>query len=370
MPDRPVSVFAVEDDAVQLTWSALPASDLSLEVGGHTAAITGPGPGACNVTGLDPATRYEVTLAGPGCPRRQVAELTTLESPPGRELWRFATISDLHLGESRFGARGTIVDQVGHEPSAIRCARAAIAEAVEWGARLLLVKGDVTRDSEPAQFRLGGQLLAAAPVPVLVALGNHDVRHGIDGVRLLADLGIEATAAEARVQDLPGIRIVMAHSAVSRHQRGELGEAPRHELIRAAREADGPVFVAVHHQPNPRAISLSYPRGIVRRHSRAFLDGLAAANPATFVTAGHTHRNRCFRHGPLVVTEVGSTKDYPGVWAGYAVHEGGIRQVVRRVTDPEAMAWTDSTARALGGLWGPWAAGRTANRCFTHPWPS
>jgi 3',5'-cyclic AMP phosphodiesterase CpdA len=298
-----------------------------------------------------------------------VTDVTTLVSPPGRELLRFATISDLHLGESRFGVRRTIANQVGHEPSAIRCARAAIAEAVEWGAQLLLVKGDVTRDSEPAEFRLAGQLLAAAPVPLLVTLGNHDVQHGVDGLRLLADLGIEATLAP-RVQDVPGIRIVLAHSAVSRQRWGAIGDAARHDLIRLAREADGPVFVAVHHQPDPRAVPLRYPPGIARRHSRAFLDGLAAANPATFMTAGHTHRNRCWRHGPLVVTEVGSTKDYPGVWAGYAVHEGGIRQVVRRVADPEAMAWTDSTARALGGLWGPWAAGRTAHRCFTHPWPS
>jgi len=50
------------------------------------------------------------------------------------------------------------------------------------------------------------------------------------------------------------------------------------------------------------------------------------------------------------------------------VHEGGIRQVVRRVAAPEAMAWTERTRRVLGGLWGWWASGRLADRCFTLGW--
>ena len=49
---------------------------------------------------------------------------------------------------------------------------------------------------------------------------------------------------------------------------------------------------------------------------------------------------------------------FPGTWAGYAVHEGGIRQVVRRVAAPDAIAWTDRTRHGLGGMWGLIAPGR------------
>jgi hypothetical protein len=70
-----------------------------------------------------------------------------------------------------------------------------------------------------------------------------------------------------------------------------------------------------------------------------------------------------------VVTEVASTKDHPGVWAGYAVYEGGIIQVVRRILHPDAMGWTELTRRAAGGAWGPYASGRLSDRCFTHVWP-
>jgi hypothetical protein len=70
-----------------------------------------------------------------------------------------------------------------------------------------------------------------------------------------------------------------------------------------------------------------------------------------------------------VVAEVGSPQDFPGTWTGYVVHEGGIRQVVRRVAAPEAMAWTESTKGCFAGLWGRWSPGTLPQRCFTHPWP-
>jgi Icc protein len=70
------------------------------------------------------------------------------------------------------------------------------------------------------------------------------------------------------------------------------------------------------------------------------------------------------------VTEVGSTKDYPGVWAGYKVFEGGIIQLVRRTSDPDVMAWTEATRRAVNGQWRRWSPGRMADRCFTVDWPA
>jgi len=56
------------------------------------------------------------------------------------------------------------------------------------------------------------------------------------------------------------------------------------------------------------------------------------------------------------------------VWAGYAVHEGGLRQVVRRVAEPSCLAWSEPNRRSLLGLWGPWASGFLRWRCFSHTW--
>jgi hypothetical protein len=100
----------------------------------------------------------------------------------------------------------------------------------------------------------------------------------------------------------------------------------------------------------------------------ALLHTIHAANPDTIVASGHTHRHRRHQFGSVVAAEVGSTKDYPGTWAGYVVHEGGIRQVVRRVAAPHCIAWTESTRNAVGGVWGRWSPGLRSHRCFVHRW--
>jgi hypothetical protein len=116
-------------------------------------------------------------------------------------------------------------------------------------------------------------------------------------------------------------------------------------------------------------VQTHYPPSISWRDSARLVDELAAVNPATLIVAGHTHRNRRYLVRGLLVAEVASTKDYPGVWAGYSVYEGGIRQVVYRVAAPAAIAWTEVTRRALGGVWGWWSPGRLSDRCWTMEWP-
>lgn len=390
-----ISVFAVEDTSVQLSWTTLPGPEVTVEVGdsveklaatpmawlhrrGRTprpvrrlAGGTG-GPGTLTVTGLDPGTTYDVCVHGPGVPRRRAATLTTLPPPPGRLLARVATISDLHIGEHRFGVFNTIEDRIppppGWDPPSLRCARAAIYEAAAWGADLVVAKGDLTRDSEPAEFREVAALLSSAPVPVVACLGNHDVRHRMDGAALLAGAAV-TVAAGPTSYDLPGIRVVLGHTPHPRHRRGFVTDAQRRQLAGLVAGAERGALLLTHHQLQLHPWQRTYPPGVPPEQTRPLLDALAEANPATLVSGGHTHRCRAYRYGPLAVTQVGSTKDYPGVWAGYAVHEGGIRQVVRRISDPAALAWTEATTAALGGLWGPWAKGTLSGRCFSHSWP-
>jgi hypothetical protein len=142
------------------------------------------------------------------------------------------------------------------------------------------------------------------------------------------------------------------------------------ETAERAGEVDTPVFVALHHQLLRLPMNHHLPLGVPAVQARHFLARLQAANPAAFVTSGHTHRHRRRAFGPVAVTEVGSPKDYPGTWAGYVVHDGGIRQVVRRVTAPDVLAWTDRTADAALGAWSWWAPGRLTDRCFSHQWPA
>lgn len=370
------AVFAVEDTAAQVTWSGVPAGPLVLSAGDARVEVdvTASGaPGAVVLDGLAPATSCDLR-ARVGADGREevVGRIRTLSPPPGELLARFATISDTHIGERAFG----LLPRFREAPSVssamaypARCARAALAEAAAWGAELVVAKGDLTWSGRPLQWETVGEVLASSAVPVHATLGNHDVvPRSIDGRDVLMRHGVIASRAVEPI-DIRGLRIIIGHSADRGHRYGVIDGVQRDEIVRLAREADRPVFFTTHHYMDPLPMRSRYPRGVRHIEGETLLRGLADANPATFVSYGHSHRHRRKQHHGVPVTEVGSTKDYPGVWAGYAVHEGGIRQVVRRVSEPSCIAWTERTSAVLGGFWGWWTPGRLRWRCFSWTWP-
>jgi len=367
-----VSIFAVEDTAAQVCWAGLPVGSV-VRAGDSRAEVTRPGPGAATLHELPAASRLDLTLRLPGgrpAPRR-VRRFRTLAPPPGALLCRFATVNDLHIGERGFGFLRTLREAPGavDEPYALRCGRAALDEALAWGAQAILAKGDLTWSGRAEQWHDVATLLGSLPVPVLAVLGNHDVgRRAIDPTAALAAGGIVIPHGPFH-HDLPGIRIVLAHTAVRGESGGRILAAQREAIVELVGGAPGPAFLAMHHYPQRFQRASMYPAGIPADEAGPLLDGVAAANPSTMVSCGHSHRHRFHHHGPLIVTEIGATMHYPGTWAGYAVHEGGIRQVVRRVAAPEAIEWTEYTGRALFGAWRLWAPGRRTHRCFTHSWP-
>ena len=321
-------------------------------------------PGAVTLDQLPAASSLDLRVDD-----KTVGSVTTLAPPPGRELFRFATMNDLHLGETKFGLLRTIHEHGAAEPSADRCARAAVDEALAWGAQTIVVKGDLVAKGVAEEWDAAGALIASIPVPVHVLYGNHELhRPEVEGAPYLDRHGV-TVVDEPTAIDVPGLRIVPVPTAVRHGGHGEVLPRARELTADLVRSAPGAAFVAMHHDPQRFRVPNAWPPGIPGPQARPLLDGIAAANPATMIASGHSHRHRRHRHGPLVIAEIGSTKDFPGTWAGYAVHEGGIRQVVYRVARPDAIAWTERTSRAVFGIWGRWSPGLRSHRCFSHPWP-
>lgn len=363
------TVFAVEDDRAQVVWRSLPRGELTVECGTfRTVVESDGGPGAVDVTGLAPDTAQQLVVsAEKGVVARR--SFRTLAPPPGEELFRFATVSDLHLGRTTFGVRHLMAEPLATEPHPIRCARAAFAELQAWGARALVIKGDLVDHNSDGNWELAAGLLRNLPIPVFAVPGNHETAHGDDrAFERAAVRGIALTRTVDAV-DLDGIRLVLMNSALEGIDIGRWHHL-RDDVRDAAAEAAGPAMVLTHHQPQVAPIPLHFPPGINSITAGRFARTLARANPATMGSSGHTHRNRRRTVAGIPWTEVGSTKDHPGVWAGYVVHEGGIRQVVRRVVDPGCLDWLDHTRHAAGGLWGWWSPGHLDDRCFTHRWPA
>jgi hypothetical protein len=130
------------------------------------------------------------------------------------------------------------------------------------------------------------------------------------------------------------------------------------------------VLVMGHHHPwNPA--SAERPEryfGITPDDSERLVEVVARRPRIVAYTAGHTHRNRVRRFaatGDVPWVEVSAVKDYPGAWAEYRVHEGGIVQVFHRISSPEALVWTEKTRHMFGGLYGTYAFGALEDRCFS-----
>jgi hypothetical protein len=251
----------------------------------------------------------------------------------------------------------------------VRALRAAIDEAVAWGAELVVAKGDLTSRTTPAEVREAGRLLATSPVPVEALLGNHDNQAGVNSRAILENEGL-AVPWVPRARDLPGVRLVLVNTVQGDHRyhRGQLPPEMSRRAARLAAGSPGGAWVALHHPPELHRFPTVYPPGVPFGESRQFLDDLVAAKPDAFVTCGHRHRNRRYDYGPVVVSEVGATKDYPGVWAGYKVYDGGLVQLVRRISRPDVISWTEATRRAMNGQWRRWSPGRLDDRCFTVTW--
>lgn len=361
-------VFAVEDTTVQLTWRTLPVGPVRFVTDRSRVEVESDGgPGAVVLDRLDPATDGAVVV--------QTTEgsldvpFRTLASPPGAELFRFATISDVHLGKSTFGLRHTISEPEVDEAHPIRCARSALVDLTAWGAERLVVKGDLVDANHASAWALASDLLTGSPLAPTLLPGNHELAHGDQGAFARArQHGLELVS-EVETLDVPGLRIVGMNSAIEDRDVGRWGHL-REAAVDAVGTAEGPALLLVHHHPQPAPVPTHFPPGIDSVSARRFLRAVTATNQSVMGSSGHTHRHRFRELAGVPWSEVGSTKDYPGTWAGYVVHEGGIRQVVRRVSDISCLRWLDRTRWAAGGAWGLWSPGRLSDRCFTHCWPS
>ncbi|MCB1026145.1 MAG: metallophosphoesterase [Microthrixaceae bacterium] len=384
------SVFAVECTTAQLCWQSLgeagrtqprAGADARTPVTATDAATgrvvgtgsTDGGPGTIELQGLVPGAPQAVRLDVAGRPAGGVT-LTTME-PLGRELSRFATLSDIHLGLDVFGFRGTMVEAVTPEwrrerettrvdlPISVRAARGAIDELTGWGAQHLFIKGDLVDRSTPATWAMAGRLLARTRLPTTVMTGNHE--HNRCGIvpphEGAAAVGIDAVRGVRRV-DLPGLSVL----CIDTIRPGAHGGTVRAEVTEAALAAlegvANPVVVLTHHPIERFNQAWSHPPGIPHREGRDLVATLSRHCELLLVSSGHTHAHRRRTVAGVTTTEVGSPKDFPGVWGGYVVYEQGVCQVVRRVTSPQVRDWLSFTRRAAGGVWGRWSPGRLGNR--------
>jgi 3',5'-cyclic-AMP phosphodiesterase len=312
--------------------------------------------------GLAPDTDYE--LAGEA--------VHTLVRPPGRLLCRFATVNDVHFGETECGhidgvdLGPVLTTEDGEPPYPEIMNQAAVAEILELDPAMVVAKGDLTSRGTVEEYeRFLDVYQGAFGNRLRYVRGNHDAAHG------------EHFAAEApQLAEVPGARLAVLDTTIPGHTPGQVSADQLDWLddIGVVAEADRlPVLVFGHHHVwdpdhDPRDEGFF---GIHPDDSERLLATFARRPALKGYFAGHTHRNRVRRFaatGEAPFAEVACVKDFPGAWAEYRVYEGGAIQVHRRIGGAAALAWTERTRAMFGGFYPAYSFGDLPDRCFTMLW--
>lgn len=308
------------------------------------------------VDGLAPASEHEI----------DGVVVRTLDRPPGRLLCRLATVNDIHFGEVECGRiddhpEGPIQRALpGEPPYPETMNRAAVSEINDLDPAAVIVKGDLTADGTDDEFEAFERCYVDAFGDRLhVVRGNHDAYRGQD--RYAGDHWVR----------LDGVAVALVDTVLPLRTTGGLSAEQIDWLDTHAAESDVPVLVMGHHQQWVDGNRSDDYFGLHPDASDALADVIARRPSIVAYTAGHTHRHRV-RMLPSGVPsiEIGCVKDFPGTWAEYRVHEGGIMQVVHRISGKDALRWSER-CRGLysdfGVDYASYAMGPLGHRCFTIP---
>jgi len=293
----------------------------------------------------------------------------TLDRPPGALLCRFGTVNDVHFGEIEAGRiddePGGPIQRVadGEAPYPETMNRGATAEMAAADLAAVIVKGDLTLDGAPHELEAFERCYRDVFGDRLhVVRGNHDAYRGQDYYS--RDQWVE----------LPGVAIALMDTTIPCKTTGSLSAAQLEWLDARAAESGVPVIVMGHHQQwlgsvDGRPANRSDDYFGMHPDASDALSGVIERRPAIVAyTAGHTHRHRVRRLPSGVPSvEIGCVKDFPGTWAEYKVYEGGIMQVVHRVSTPEALQWSERCRHLYSDFgidYETYALGRLEDRCF------
>lgn len=217
----------------------------------------------------------------------------------------FLHLTDLHLSVAS-----------NHQAKAALLAR--IAGAIP-GLRIppdfVVISGDLTDRGDAESYAALRPMIEAFPVPVVLALGNHDRRAGFH-----ASFGRQAhDAPHDHDVVLAGQHVITLDTAVPGRVAGAL-DAGQIDWLRAAlgRHSDLPKLIVAHHPPMTEARALPW-TCLDAASSEALADSLAGQR-VTAILSGHIHMNRfsLWRGMPLVVSSgLHSTID--------PLHDAGLR---------------------------------------------
>ena len=307
--------------------------------------------------GLEPDRIYEI----------EGFAFRTLARPAGQHLCTFATVNDVHFGEVECGIiegldiGPTFAVAEGEMPYPEMMNRAAVVEIEAIDPAVVVVKGDLTSRGTVEEYRDFLTVYERFGDRLHHIRGNHE---SYNHATFAADAPF--------VVDLPGVRLAVIDTSLDGKASGGVSADSLAWLDDLAATDGPPVLVFGHHHvwsPESSNRPDNY-FGVNPDDSERLVELVARRPRIRGYFAGHTHRNRVRRFGltrDVPWVEVASVKEFPGSWAEYRVYEGGILQIHRRISSPEALAWTEKTRHLYADTYFDYSFGELGDRCFAIP---
>jgi Icc protein len=287
---------------------------------------------------------------------------STLVRPSGKLLATFVTANDVHIGElicgfdSHHPDRGPILrNEPGKTPYAEMMSRNAVVEIAKLNPDAVLIKGDLTDAGLPADLKMFQEIWGTFGDKFHYVFGNHDVHSGrpFEAPRMV------------RV-DLPGVILAALDTSIDRKATGQISAQQLEWLEQIAKTADRPVMVFGHHHIwNPRHKRDPNYFGINPTDSEKLIALFRQYKCFLGYFCGHTHSNKLEYIAGVPFVQNAATKEFPGAFVEYRVYEGGVEQIMHRVTAPESLRWEELTSKLELGAYEHRHNGKLSDRCFT-----
>jgi 3',5'-cyclic AMP phosphodiesterase CpdA len=283
----------------------------------------------------------------------------------GELLARVATVNDVHFGETVCGhvdgmdAWETYSVAPGEPPYPEVMNAGAVADIAAVDPDAVVAKGDLTSNGTAEEYDRFFEVYGGAFGDRLVHVrGNHESYHSL-----------QSAAWPTQERTLDGVTLAVLDTSRDATVNGRVSAEQLDWLDELGARADRPVLVFGHHPVWNPADEERHDGtfGIVPADTEALVAVFARRPRLLGYFAGHTHRNKVVRFPEApgaAFAEVACVKDYPGTWAEYRVYDELVLQVHRRITAPDALAWTERTRGMFGGTYPSYARGRSADRCF------
>lgn len=307
--------------------------------------------------GLEPDHIYEI----------EGFAFRTLARPAGEHLCTFATVNDVHFGEVECGIiegldiGPTFAVPDGAMPYPEVMNRAAVAEIAAIDPTVVVVKGDLTSRGTVEEYQDFLDVYSIFGDRMHHIRGNHE---SYNHATFAADAPF--------VVDVPGARLAVIDTSLDGKASGGVSAETLAWLDDLAAPDGPPILLFGHHHvwsPESSNRPDNY-FGINPDDSERLVELVARRPRIRGCFAGHTHRNRVRRFGltrDVPWVEVASVKEFPGSWAEYRVFEGGVLQIHRRISSPDALEWTEKTRHLYADTYFDYSFGELGDRCFAIP---